>query len=107
MADDAGRALGTEGFERRKINLHGVRTVYYEAGQGPTVRKVADRLKLGSCVEQLFDKVCLAPGETSYGAWSGTTLRLRDGRVEQGGRDGVFRPLVTQQMPGCLLPVAD
>ena len=31
------RALGTEGFERREIVLGGVRTVYYEAGQGPVV----------------------------------------------------------------------
>ena len=31
------RALGTQGFERREIDLVGVRTVYYEAGQGPVV----------------------------------------------------------------------
>ena len=31
------RALGTEGFERREIDLYGVKTVYYEAGEGPTV----------------------------------------------------------------------
>ena len=31
------RTLGTEGFERREIDLNGVRTVYYEAGSGPTV----------------------------------------------------------------------
>jgi pimeloyl-ACP methyl ester carboxylesterase len=37
MGNDAGRALGTEGFERREITLSGVRTVYYEAGQGPAV----------------------------------------------------------------------
>lgn len=36
-AGDAGRSLGTEGFERKSIKLHGVRTVYYEAGTGPTV----------------------------------------------------------------------
>jgi pimeloyl-ACP methyl ester carboxylesterase len=33
----AQRALGTQGFERREIVLSGVRTVYYEAGQGPAV----------------------------------------------------------------------
>ena len=33
----AERSLGTEGFERKQIKLHGARTVYYEAGQGPTV----------------------------------------------------------------------
>ena len=39
MADDAGaqRSLGTEGFERKEIDLFGVKTVYYEAGEGPTV----------------------------------------------------------------------
>src|SRR4051794_7899338 len=32
------RALGTQGFERREIVLPGgVRTVWYEAGQGPPV----------------------------------------------------------------------
>jgi pimeloyl-ACP methyl ester carboxylesterase len=31
------RALGTQGFERRELVLSGVRTVYYEAGQGPAV----------------------------------------------------------------------
>ena len=31
------RALGTEGFERKEIDVQGVNTVYYEAGQGPTV----------------------------------------------------------------------
>ncbi len=31
------RSLGTEGFERREIDVRGVSTVYYEAGQGPTV----------------------------------------------------------------------
>ncbi len=33
----AQRSLGTEGFERYEIDLYGVRTVYYEAGHGPTV----------------------------------------------------------------------
>lgn len=33
----ATRSLGTEGFERREIDLNGIRTVYYEAGQGPAV----------------------------------------------------------------------
>jgi pimeloyl-ACP methyl ester carboxylesterase len=33
----AERALGTEGFERKQTKLHGVRTVWYEAGQGPPV----------------------------------------------------------------------
>ncbi len=37
MPDDAGRSLGTEGFERKSVDLYGVDTVYYEAGQGPTV----------------------------------------------------------------------
>ena len=31
------RSLGTEGFDRREMDLYGVRTVYYEAGKGPTV----------------------------------------------------------------------
>ena len=31
------KSRGTEGFDRREIDLFGVRTVYYEAGQGPTV----------------------------------------------------------------------
>ena len=30
-------APGTEGFTRREIDVRGVQTVYYEAGQGPTV----------------------------------------------------------------------
>ena len=30
-------SLGTEGFTRKEIEVRGVRTVYYEAGQGPTV----------------------------------------------------------------------
>ncbi len=30
-------ALGTEGFTRRKVDVRGVKTVYYEAGSGPTV----------------------------------------------------------------------
>ncbi|HEY5412760.1 MAG TPA: alpha/beta hydrolase [Caulobacteraceae bacterium] len=30
-------ALGTEGFTRRKVDVRGVKTVYYEAGEGPTV----------------------------------------------------------------------
>ena len=34
---DGSRSLGTEGFERREIEVFGVRTVYYEAGSGPTV----------------------------------------------------------------------
>jgi hypothetical protein len=89
-----------------KLAAPGVVDACY-AGQGPTLHKVAERLKLGACVERLFDKVCLEPGQTSYGAWSGTTLRLADGRVEQGGRDGIFRPLVTQQPPDCALPIAD
>jgi len=33
----ATRSLGTEGFERREIDLFGAKTVYYEAGEGPTV----------------------------------------------------------------------
>ena len=33
----AQRSLGTEGFERREIDVRGVNTVYYEAGQGPVV----------------------------------------------------------------------
>ncbi len=37
MADGSQRSLGTEGFERKEIDLFGVKTVYYEAGQGPTV----------------------------------------------------------------------
>lgn len=37
MAEAATRALGTEGFERREIDVRGVNTVYYEAGEGPTV----------------------------------------------------------------------
>ena len=36
-AATAERSLGTQGFERHEIDLHGVRTVYYEAGDGPTV----------------------------------------------------------------------
>ena len=28
---------GTEGFTRKKVDVRGVRTVYYEAGEGPTV----------------------------------------------------------------------
>ncbi len=64
------------------------------------------KLKLGSCIEKLFDKVCLEPGEVRYGGWDSNTIRLIDGRVEQAGRDLVFRPLVTQQ-PGCRLPIAD
>ena len=31
------RSLGTEGFERHEIDIQGVKTVYYEAGQGPTI----------------------------------------------------------------------
>jgi len=34
---DAQRSLGTEGFDRNEIDLFGVKTVYYEAGRGPTV----------------------------------------------------------------------
>src|SRR5215469_11283892 len=39
MADTGmtARALGTQGFERREIVLSGMRSVYYEAGQGPAV----------------------------------------------------------------------
>jgi hypothetical protein len=74
-------------------------------GRGETARP-AGKLKLGSCIEKLFDKVCLAPGEVRYGGWDSNTIRLIDGRVEQAGRDLVFRPLVTQQ-PGCRLPIAD
>ncbi len=69
--------------------------------------KVADRLTLGACVKSLFDKVCLTPKETSYGAWSGTTLRLVGENVQQAGRDGVFRDLVRQRQPGCALPITD
>ena len=36
-AQTAQGALGTEGFERREIDVQGVKTVYYEAGEGPTV----------------------------------------------------------------------
>jgi pimeloyl-ACP methyl ester carboxylesterase len=31
------RALGTQGFERREIVLNGLKSVWYEAGQGPPV----------------------------------------------------------------------
>ncbi len=31
------RSRGTEGFDRREMDLYGVHTVYYEAGEGPTV----------------------------------------------------------------------
>ena len=37
MSATTSRSLGTEGFERREIDLHGVKTVYYEAGEGPVV----------------------------------------------------------------------
>jgi hypothetical protein len=77
------------------------------AGQGANQRVVAPRLKLGACAEALFDKLCLPPGEARYGSWSGTTLRLLDGRLAQAGRDQVFRDQVSQQMPGCRLPIAD
>ena len=33
----ADRSLGVQGFERHEIDLHGVKTIYYEAGSGPTV----------------------------------------------------------------------
>jgi pimeloyl-ACP methyl ester carboxylesterase len=38
MTDTAAAAHvpGTEGFERREIDLYGVKTVYFEAGEGPT-----------------------------------------------------------------------
>lgn len=77
------------------------------AGQGPTLHKVAERLKLGACIVRLFDKVCLKPDENTYGAWSGTTLRLVGEQVQQAGRDGVFRDLVRQRQPGCALPITD
>ncbi len=36
-AATAAPSLGTEGFTRREIDLYGVKTVYYEAGEGPVV----------------------------------------------------------------------
>ena len=89
-----------------KLAQPGLVDVCY-GGQPPNQKVVAERLKLGACVEALFDKVCLADGEARYGAWSGTTLRLLNGRVAQAGLDGVFRDQVVQQPPDCALPIAD
>jgi hypothetical protein len=67
-------------------------------------RKTGAGLTLNACVQALFNGHCLHPGETSYGRWGDSALRLSPHKVEMADDNRSFRLLAEQIDDGCVVP---